>query len=81
MIDVSSLTHLHAEIALLIERRGKEGRRICELCRETKAHPKSVEKVVATLLIGYIEKQFGDVPRYITPAVERVSPPLKNARK
>ena len=78
MIDVSSLTDLQAAIALLIERRGTDGRRVCELCKETKAHPKSVEKIVTTLLrLGYIEKRVGDVPRYFVPAVERVSPAVE----
>ena len=40
MIDVSSLTDLQAVIALLIERSGSKGRRICELCKERKTNDK-----------------------------------------
>ena len=75
MIDVSTLDSLQGEVALLIERRGNEGRRRVELYREVKAHSTNVDKAVSFLYkTGIIVKVEGDVPRYVVPNATRFSP-------
>lgn len=75
MIDVSNLTHLQAAVALLIERRGESGIRVCELCQEVSAAERSVGRTIAQLLAsGHCIKIDGERPRYIAPTVESGNP-------
>ena len=47
MLDVSKLPSEHAEIALLIERRGDAGRRVCELVKEVILSKPSVCRILS----------------------------------
>ena len=80
MIDVSSLNDLQAAVVLLIERRGNEGRRVCELCKERKKNNKrSITRVLSELIaMGVIIKIDGDTVRYYSPmgTPTSVSPPV-----
>jgi hypothetical protein len=68
MIDISSLTPLQATVALLIERSGDKGRRVCELCVETDSQKGAISKVLRRLLdCGIVIKNSGDVARYYAP--------------
>jgi hypothetical protein len=66
IIDVSKLTHLQAAIALLVERHGEDGVRVCELCKEINAAPRAVKRVLAFLLqFKFIKKKHGEIPKYV----------------
>ena len=87
MIDVSSLTDFQGKIALLIERRGNEGRRVKELCDESGATKSGVCHAINFLKTnGLIIRIDGDVPRYLpTPSVnvgtpQSPVPPLKQRK-
>ena len=73
MIDVSSpaLTPLQVAVALLVERRGNAGRRVCELCREVKSVQKNAIVNALNRLVadGVLTKINGDVIRYYAVSV------------
>ncbi|MDR1383195.1 MAG: hypothetical protein LBJ67_05025 [Planctomycetaceae bacterium] len=76
MIDVSKLTHLQAAVALLVERHGEEGVRVCELYNEINASQSSVKRNLAQLLKLKIisNKKTRDTSIYIVPSVSPVVP-------
>ena len=77
MIDVSSpsFTHLQAAIALLVERSGNTGRRVCELRNEIDAQKDAIIKALNRLVeCGLLIKTNGDAVRYY--AVFEEIPPV-----
>ena len=75
MIDVSSLTPLQAAVALLIERRGKAGRRVCEINKELKQGKRAIVLALSHLLdCGVVIRIEGDVPKYYSPLAHIDSP-------